>query len=416
MKKSFLKPDINNWVVLWTSVGVNLVAGILYVWSIINKGLVTELGWTSTQASLPYTIASLSFVLSMIFFGKIMDVRGPRICVVASGILAGIGLILSGIFIRVPWLVALLFGVVTGAGLGSANVATTSTPMKWFHESKKGLVTGVSIAAVGLSPVIYSPISNILLNKVGISNTFVVLGIAAFILMLFFSRTMDDPAKDYVPEGTAKVKIKKVIDEKTKAPEQQVNNELSTREMLKTSSFYAMWIMLAFSSSAGVMVIAHAANIAKVQVDWDGGFLLVILLAIFNALGRFLGGGTSDKIGRINTMRLVFFLQAVNMLCLSFYNSVGTLAVGIAIAGLCYGAGLTVFPPTISDFYGSKNFGSNFGVVWTSWGVSGLIGPMTAARILDTTGSYKLSYIVSAVLLILALIVSFVCTRKKKTA
>jgi MFS family permease len=109
MKKSFLKPDINNWVVLWTSVGVNLVAGILYVWSIINKGLVTELGWTSTQASLPYTIASLSFVLSMIFFGKIMDVRGPRICVVASGILAGIGLILSGIFIRVPWLVALLF-------------------------------------------------------------------------------------------------------------------------------------------------------------------------------------------------------------------------------------------------------------------------------------------------------------------
>ncbi len=83
--------------------------------------------------------------------------------------------------------------------------------------------------------------------------------------------------------------------------------------MIRTADFYKLWLMLAFSSSAGLMIIGHISNIAKIQVNWQGGFILVILLAIFNTLGRVLGGTLSDKMDRINLMKLIFIFQGINM-------------------------------------------------------------------------------------------------------
>lgn len=86
----------------------------------------------------------------------------------------------------------------------------------------------------------------------------------------------------------------------------------------------------------------------------------------------------------------------------SRYLSYGTLAAGVAIAGLCYGALFSVFPAATAEAYGLKNLGVNYGFVFTAWGFGGVIGPMLAARIVDSTGSYNSSYIVSAALLIIA--------------
>jgi len=131
------------------------------------------------------------------------------------------------------------------------------------------------------------------------------------------------------------------------------------------------------------------------------------LLAVFNTLGRLAGGTLSDKIGRIPLMRLVFLIQAVNMLLFSHYSLTLTLALGVSVAGFYYGAVFAVFPAATADFYGLKNLGTNYGVVFTAWGLGGVIGPITAAKIFDSTGSYAASYIISFVLLIIAAAVTF---------
>ncbi|NLT13566.1 MAG: OFA family MFS transporter [Clostridiales bacterium] len=396
------------WVVLGVGFLINLIIGILYIWSIISKSLINDLGWTSKQASLPYTFVTVTFVIAMAIFGKLQDTKGPRITATIASILLGIGIILSGVFIS-PLMLIVTFGIIAGAGIGTANVATVPPAVKWFPPEKKGMVTGVSVAGIGISAVVYSPLANSLLHSVGISKTFIYVGIGALVLMLVLSQFLTNPPVGYVPqsERTAKKQVQKVAS--TPVPDKDL------KDVLKSSSFYRLWIMFMFSSSAGLMIIAHAANIAKVQITWEGGFYMVILLSVFNAAGRIFGGLVSDKIGRINLMRIIFGLQAVNMLLFTFYSNIPLLAVGIAVAGLCYGGGFSVFPASVMDLFGMKNFGVNYGLIMTGWGLGGVIGPMTAAAVFDASKNYDMAYIIAGILLVVTLLISFTFRKEKAT-
>lgn len=100
------------------------------------------------------------------------------------------------------------------------------------------------------------------------------------------------------------------------------------------------------------------------------------------------------------------------MFAFSRYTSVALISIGVAITGLCYGAGFSVFPAILSDSYGTKHFGVNYGVLFTAWGLGGVIGPMTAAIMIDSTNSYNAAFLTASALLILAVLISF--TIKKK--
>ena len=141
------------WSVLGVSVGINLIIGILYIWSIISKSLVNDLHWSSKQASLPYTVVTVTFVISMAIFGKLQDTKGPRITATIASILMGSGIILSGLFVE-PVMLVITFGIIAGAGIGTANVSTVPPAVKWFPPEKKGMVTGMAVAGVGISPIV----------------------------------------------------------------------------------------------------------------------------------------------------------------------------------------------------------------------------------------------------------------------
>jgi MFS transporter, OFA family, oxalate/formate antiporter len=121
----------------------------------------------------------------------------------------------------------------------------------------------------------------------------------------------------------------------------------------------------------------------------------------------------SDKIGRINLMRIIFGLQAINMLLFTFYGSIALLAVGIAVAGLCYGGGFSVFPATTIDLYGMKNFGVNYGLVMTGWGFGGVIGPMLAASVFDANKKYNIAYVIAGILLVVTFLITFTFRKAK---
>lgn len=386
--------------VLIAAAGVNFIAGLLYIWSVISKSLVNELGWSSKEASLPYTIATISFVIAMVFLGRLLDLRGPKVTATIGSILMGTGLILSGLT-KNPAVMVLTFGIICGAGIGTVNVSAAPPALKWFPPEKKGLIAGIVVAGVGFSSVVFSPLANYFINSVGISKTFIYIGIGALVVAVSLAQLVENPPADYIPQG---------VKDSQKGEGKQLatrGKDYSWKDMLKTLNFYKLWIMFAFSSSAGLMIIGHAANIAKVQVNWEGGFVLVILLAIFNTIGRLAGGVFSDKIGRVNLMKIAFVVQAVNMFMFTRYSNVTMLAVGVAIAGACYGANFSVFPAIISDLYGAKHFGVNYGLIFTSWGFGGVIGPMTAAAIIDATNNYNNSYFVASALLVISALIAF---------
>lgn len=381
--------------VLWAATGVNFLSGLIYMWSVMSKSLVEDLNWTSKQASLPYTIFTISFVIAMVLFGKLQDTKGPRLTATIGCILMGLGLILSGIF-TTPIMMILTMGIVAGAGVGMINVSTSPPVVKWFPPEKKGMVTGIVVAGAGLSSTFYSPLANYLINTIGVHKTFIYIGAVALVFSVIIAQNLKNP-----PEGFRSNKINAAGNENIK-----VSMDFTWEEMMKSLNFYKLWIMLAFSSSAGLMIIGHISNIAKIQVGWQAGFILVILLSIFNTLGRVLGGTLSDKIGRINIMKMIFILQGLNMFMFANYSNEIILCVGVAITGLCYGASFAVFPAAITDLYGIKNFGINYGLMFTGWGLGGVIGPMVAATIFDATNSYNTAYIVAGTLLVISFFIA----------
>ena len=119
------------------------------------------------------------------------------------------------------------------------------------------------------------------------------------------------------------------------------------------------------------------------------------------------GGFVSDKIGRVNTLFVICIIQTLNMFGFMFYSNLPALIVGIIGIGLCFGALLSVFPALTAEQYGLKNYGANYGVVYLAWGLSGVVAPMLADYVYDTTGTFFMAYLICAVMMVVMLAVNF---------
>jgi len=376
------------WTVVLAGLSINLILGVLYAWGVVAKALVGVSHWSKTDATMPFTVATVCFAGMMVFAGRCQDKFGPRLVATAGGIMLGLGLIASGL-VHSPAAMALTFGVGAGLGIGLGYSATTPPAIKWFPPARKGVITGIVVSGVGLAAVYISPLTQYLLGITTISMTFVWLGIGTVILVPLLAQLLRNPPEQTVAQASAA---------KTAAAPRR---ESDWQEMLRTGQFYQLWLMMVLSASAGMMIITQVALIAKEQANWSWGFVPIATLAIFNTFGRLLAGVLSDGIGRTRTMMLAFLLQAANMLAFSHYTTAGLVVFGSAFTGLCYGTIFTLMPAATADFYGIRNLGVNYGLVFTAFGVAGVIGPMLGAGINDHFKSYFWAYIISAVMLVL---------------
>jgi OFA family oxalate/formate antiporter-like MFS transporter len=394
------------WIVALAGLGINLVLGSLYAWSVLAKALVVQWKWTKADAGLPFAICTASFAVMMIFAGRMQDKMGPRRVAQLGGLIFGLGLAASG-FATTPLTMALTFGVLGGIGIGLGYSATTPPAMKWFPPARKGLITGLVVAGVGSAAIYISPLTQWLLGATSIQNTFLTLGAGAFVLILLFSLLLNNPPVGYQPAGTGPGGPAR----KAALP----GRDRDWPEMLRTPQFYLLWLIYVLSAAAGLMLIANAALIAKEQAAWEAGFVGVMILSAFNTIGRIAAGFVSDRFGRTRTMILAFALQAVNMAFFIRYDTQALIIFGTAFTGLCYGTIFTLMPAATADFYGVRNLGVNYGFVFTGFGVAGVLGSRYGGMIRDLFGSFALAYRICAVMLVVAAVLAF-CTRAPKAA
>lgn len=391
------------WQVLIAAAGVNVLIGFLYVWSIISKVLCEEYGWTSAQASLPYTVHSIAFVVAMVIFGRVQDKKGPKLCVVLTGAIAAIGLFVAAVA-KTPAMMVLGFGVIAGFGAGISNTCLAAPSLKWFPKEKKGLVSGVVTSGVALASFLYSPLATVLIGKFGVSTALLCFGIMNLVGICSLALVIKNPPADYSPAVAFGLR--------TTGETVADDAQWTTKMLLKDKRFYLMWLALGLGSSAALMAWGHAAKIAQTQANWNGGMTLVILLATFNFCGRFAIGGISDRLGRVRSLRILLIVQALNMACFAFYHSIPLLIFGVAITGICYGGLFPLFSALITD-YGMKNFSSHYSILFTAWGVGGLIGPMSAATVFDATGAYTAAFLIACGLLTVATLIAFGIRERK---
>ena len=397
MKPTLVTPQtaspFRGWTVVLGAISINLILGVLYAWSVMGKALVVQWHWSKTDAMWPFAASAATFAIMMIFAGRLQDKIGPRYVAMLGGIVLGAGLIASS-FVRSPLMMLLTFGVIGGMGIGLGYSATTPPSIKWFPPAKKGLITGLVVSGVGLAAVYMSPLTNYLIKSTSIPQTFLILGIATIVLVALFAQVLANPPAGFVAtapcpsSGTA-----------GKAPVTRC--ELDWHEMLKTPQFYQLWLMFVLSASAGLLIIGNVAIIAKDQAHWEAGFVAVMTVAIFNTCGRVVSGFLSDRLGRTRTMVFASILQALNMFAFAHYTTPPMLIFGSAMTGLCYGTVFTLFPAVTADFYGVKNLGVNYGLIFTAFGVAGVTGSVLGGKIGDVFGSYQYAFVICGIMVLI---------------
>ncbi|KUO23472.1 L-lactate MFS transporter [Vibrio cholerae] len=379
---------------------INLCLGILYAWSVFNKALVTDFGWSAADASSPYAIATIAFSVCLLVAGILQDRMGPRNILILGTTLTGLGMIASG-FASSVLMLNLTFGVMTGAGIGFGYACLSPSAMKWFHPSKKGMVNGLIAAGFGLAAIYLAPLTSALITHLGIQTSFMILGAGILAIAVPLACTINNPPAGYVP---AEPKLKAGQEAKVVA---KVAN-LSWKAMLKTPQFYALWLMYALAASVGLMIIGNITNIASVQANLPNAVYLASILAIFNSGGRVAAGILSDKIGGVRTLLLAFLLQGGNMVLFATFDSEFTLIIGTAIAAVGYGTLLAVFPSITAEFYGLKNYGTNYGILYTSWGIGGAIGAAVVGYSMTHGGGYNLAYTISAAMMAVCILLALI--------
>ncbi|WP_428774844.1 L-lactate MFS transporter [Vibrio sp.] len=393
--------------ILAAGFGINLCLGILYAWSVFNKALVSNLGWSAADASSPYATATITFSICLLVAGILQDRMGPRKILILGTVLTGLGMIASGMAESV-FMLNVTFGVVTGAGIGFGYACLAPSAMKWFHPSKKGMVNGLIAAGFGLAAIYLAPLTSMLIGSVGISTSFMILGAGVLAIAVPLACTINNPPQGYTPAapaGSAAVSNKPAS-----------SLELSWKQMLSTPQFYALWIMYAFAASTGLMIIANITTIASVQASLPNAVYLASILAVFNSGGRIAAGILSDKIGGVKTLLLAFIIQGGNMLMFSSYQGEFTLIIGTALAAVGYGTLLAVFPSITAEYYGLKNYGTNYGVLYTSWGIGGAIGTALVGYSMTQSGDYSLAYLISAGMMAVCITLALVTRPLKQHA
>lgn len=384
--------------ILLASCGINLCIGVLYTWSVFKNSLL-ELGWNNTQASMPYTITIITLSLALLIAGRIQDKIGPQKVLMVGSLMAGAGMVLASLSLT-PWNLNVSFGLITGAGIGFAYACLNPTAMKWFHSSQKGMVNGLLATAFGLAAIYLAPLTSYLISVVGLEQSLRILGTGLIVIAFPLACSIKNPPAGYEPKASSEE-----FDASKPIPPPARN--YIWKEMLATKQFYLLWFTYAFGAAAGLMIIANITSIAAEQANILEGAYLIVTLSIFNSAGRLVSGLLSDKIGALKTLAIALGLQTINMLLFSQFVSSPTLMVGAALAGIGYGTLLAVFPSIMADLYGLKNFGANYGVLYTAWGIGGFIGPIFAAISVDWYGSYSIAYLICAVLVSIAAVLTF---------
>ena len=412
----------HGWRVTFAGMGINLALGILYTWSVISKGIPDEWGWNETHKVLPYMFCCLIFSLVMVPAGRMQDKIGPRSVAAMGGILVGIGFIIASMTTTLIGF-TIGFGVLAGAGIGFGYASATPPAVKWFPASKTGMIAGIVVSGFGLASVYAAPLAKWLTMQYGLQKTMLILGLGFLFLItgvktiltpLWFglSQMLQAPDPDLLQLKYMKDYLAGKDEKEVTAAVHDKDN-LTPKEMLCTVQFYMLWFMYACGAGAGLMIISKLAAIASLQAGISLGFLLVAVLAIGNGGGRILAGMLSDKIGRKATMFICFVLQAILIFLLSkasvenFLGTVPAMAIISALIGANYGSNLALFPSITKDFYGLKNFGMNYGLVFTSWGVGGFILAFIAGKMYDEYQTFNIAYYSASALLVLAAIMVF---------
>jgi MFS transporter, OFA family, oxalate/formate antiporter len=384
----------NRWLPVVGGVMMNMALGMFYGMSVFMLPLEKEFGWTRAETSWVSTIGLGMIAVWYVIAGYIQDRRGPQPVAVVGGLLFSLGFFLAS-YTQSLAMFYLTAGIIAGTGSGFGYVVPTSVGSKWFPD-KRGLVIGMMVGGYGAGSGVFGPVALSLIERNGWRSTFQILSVVFLAMTMIGAFLLRNPPAGYVPPGWDRSKAR---------PAARGGADVHASAMVRTQTFWALWVAYCLGTTAGTMVISQLVPFARSAGHSAAVAAFALTVgAIGSASGRVLSGWMSDYAGRLNTLRVMLLVSASAMPLLFVFR--GNVVLFYALLGIvyyCYGTQLSVYASTSADFYGTKYVGFNYGLLLLAWGVAAILGPFLGGRVFVATGEYRVAFFVAAGLSIVAL-------------
>jgi len=418
-KKLFGMPaEKGRWMLVFFGFLINLCLGSVYNYGLIRNSVETEFGVKALMSLLPNGIALGFFAGIFPFSGRILERIGPRKLGIIGGIVLGAGWIGAHFSGNIATFI-LTYGVIAGCGVGLCYSGPIAVAGRWFPE-RKGLAVGLTVAGFGGSPVVGAQIIKRLLGSYGLLDTVLYLGIAFLVLTVLFAFFLEFPRPGWKPAGW------------NPPPAAAASSSVSynSSAMVKTASFWGLFLCFAIGSLAGLMVINMAGTLATKPLLRDGvavlyaagtATILTQIFGLFNGGGRPLFGFITDRVGARKAAMATFviiLLASVGMLSMVWTKHLngGVYIASIGALWLSLGGWLAIAPATTTAYFGAQYSARNYGIMLLAYGVGAVAGVFIAGYAKDIFGLYLYAFYPTAVLAVVGFIMAwFLLKPPKKT-
>lgn len=368
------------WRYAATAVFMQILLGVIYSWSIFRGPLTQLHGWSKADTIAPYRYSLLAFAAGMILAGLWQDRKGPRVVASVGGVLLGTGCLLASQIGDTVWELVVAYGILGGFGVGFAYVTPIATCIKWFPD-KRGMIVGMAVMGFGIGPLVFGPLLEVLMGtdaarlSVTIPRTFLILSGIFYAGVIGAAQLYKVPPPGWRPPNW------------TAAGSRATTIESGPNQMIATWQFYALWALYFLGTSVGLTAIGEATPLLKEMAGasaiMSAGAALGVM-SISNGLGRLGWGSVSDRFGRKAAMLAMCAVSVVA--CLGFLRGAASfipLLAGLCLVAFSYGGYLALMPSITADFYGPRNVGANYGMLFSAWGICGFVVPGYFAGIMD---------------------------------
>jgi OFA family oxalate/formate antiporter-like MFS transporter len=372
--------ESKRWWIAVAAIVLQMCLGSVYAWSVFKKPLMTAHGWGETSTQVTFMICIAVIGIAAAFGGILVDKKGPRFVAITGSILFGIGTLLAGLADQIGsiYLLYIGFGLIAGLGNGFGYVTPIATLIRWFPD-KRGLVTGLAVMGFGLGAFFMGKIIPGVILKIGVAQTFYILGIIFLVLCTAAASMFKNPPQGWLPAGF-----------KPSATTVSAAQSLTFAEAKKTPQWWMLWAMLFLNVSAGLGLLSQLSPMAQDVVKKTvtdpaelavlGGTILAIA-SIFNGLGRLFWAWLSDSIGRKSVFITMFVSQAILYILLPQISGIILFTIIACYLLACYGGGFATMPAFAADSFGPAYIGRVYGIMLTAWGAAGVVGPLVFAQV-----------------------------------
>lgn len=347
--------------------------------SVFVDHFAADLGLSRSAVSTAYLVGTLSGALTMPAAGRLIDRRGVRTATLVFG--AGFGVVLTAMAGVTGFVtLALGFAGTRILGQGALTLTATTTVAVWFDE-RRGLANGIK-AAAGSGLMALVPIASAaVIAAVGWRAAWVVLGLAAWVIVLplglWLIRDPRDPSHQrtiHEPDGQ-------------EAP--TVEPSWPVPDVIRHPAFLAMAGATALSALISTGLMFHHIDLLTGRgLTTTEAAAAFLPLTVASAGAALLAGRYADQVSpRLLTAMALVVLGASPVLVQTIGDTL-TAAVYGAVLGASGAAVRTIEATALPRWFGIASIGQIRGSVMAAGVGASALGPLIVSLGLDVFGSY----------------------------